>query len=83
MVCNIWSNPYNYQALYLLNSPFKSGIMRLMTTPAAITDLSALPTLSSELNELNEAQLNEFASAAEALILQVNDARTLQDLRVS
>ena len=47
-----------------------------MTTPAAITDLSALPTLSSELNELNEAQLNEFASAAEALILQVNDART-------
>ena len=53
-----------------------------MTNPAATNDLSALPTLSSELNELNEAQLTEFASAAEALILQVTDARTLQDLRV-
>ena len=53
-----------------------------MTNPAATNDLSALPTLSSELNELNEAQLTDFASAAEALILQVTDARTLQDLRV-
>jgi len=53
-----------------------------MTNPAATNDLSALPTLSSELNDLNEAQLTEFASAAEALILQVTDARTLQDLRV-
>ena len=53
-----------------------------MTTPAATTDLSALPTLSSELSELTEAQLTEFASAAEALILQVNDVRLLQDLRV-
>ncbi|MGP4849225.1 hypothetical protein ACTXGQ_34335, partial [Marinobacter sp. 1Y8] len=53
-----------------------------MTNPAATNDLSALPTLSSELNELNEAQLTEFANAAEALILQVTDARTLQDLRV-
>ena len=53
-----------------------------MTTPAATTDLSALPTLSTELSELNEAQLNEFASAAEALVLQVTDVRALQDLRV-
>ena len=53
-----------------------------MTNPAATNDLSALPTLSSELSELTEAQLTEFASAAEALILQVTDARTLQDLRV-
>ena len=37
-----------------------------MTTPVATNDLSALPTLSSELNELNEAQLTEFASAAES-----------------
>ena len=53
-----------------------------MTTPAATTDLSALPTLSTELNELNEAQINEFASAAEALVLQLTDVRALQDLRV-
>ena len=53
-----------------------------MTNPAANNDLSALPTLSSELNELNEAQLIEFANAAEDLILQVNDVRLLQDLRV-
>lgn len=53
-----------------------------MTTPAATTDLSALPTLSTELSELSEAQLNEFASAAEALVLQVTDVRALQDLRV-
>lgn len=53
-----------------------------MTTPAATTDLSALPTLSTELSELNEAQLNELASAAEALVLQVTDVRALQDLRV-
>lgn len=53
-----------------------------MTTPAATTDLSALPTLSSELNDLNEAQLIAFTDAAEALILQVTDTRVLQDLRV-
>ena len=35
-----------------------------------------------ELSELNEAQLNELAIAAEALVLQVNDVRVLQDLRV-
>jgi len=53
-----------------------------MTTPAATTDLSALPTLSTELSELTEAQLTDLASAAEALILQVTDVRALQDLRV-
>ena len=53
-----------------------------MTTPAATIDLSALPTLSSELSELTKSQLTEFASAAETLILQVTDARNLQDLRV-
>ncbi|MGP4952719.1 phenylalanine--tRNA ligase subunit alpha, partial [Psychrobacter sp. T6-1] len=50
-----------------------------MTSPAATPDLSALPTLSPELSELNESQLNEFASAAEALVVQVTDVRILQD----
>ena len=53
-----------------------------MTSPAATPDLSALPTLSPELSELNESQLNEFASAAEALVVQVTDVRILQDVRV-
>ncbi|WP_392397137.1 hypothetical protein [Psychrobacter proteolyticus] len=52
-----------------------------MTNHFATNDLSALPTLSSELNELNEAQLTHLMSAAEALI-KVTDARTLQDFRV-
>jgi len=85
---NDWVNGLQYLVkslqlpITIINSPFKSGRMHLMTTPAATTDLSALPTLSTELSELNEAQLNELASAAEALVLQVTDVRALQDLRV-
>ena len=52
-----------------------------MTTPADI-DLSTLPTLSSELSELNQAQLNAFAKAAEMLINQAPDVPALQELRV-
>ena len=52
-----------------------------MTTPVA-TDLSALPTLSSQLNELDEAQLNGFADAAVALIAQATTVPELQELRV-
>ncbi len=52
-----------------------------MTTPVA-TDLSALPTLSSTLSELNESQLNEFTAGAEALIAQTSDVASLQELRV-
>lgn len=53
-----------------------------MTTPAATADLSALPTLSTEINELNEVQLSDFASAAESLINQAADVPALQNLRV-
>ncbi|WLP94340.1 phenylalanine--tRNA ligase subunit alpha [Psychrobacter sp. M13] len=52
-----------------------------MTTPAA-TDLSALPTLPLELNQLTEAQLIEFASHAQMLINQADDVPALQELRV-
>lgn len=52
-----------------------------MTTPVA-TDLSALPTLPLELNELNESQLTEFASQAQMLINQADDVPALQELRV-
>ena len=52
-----------------------------MTTPVA-TDLSALPTLSTELSELNESQLNGFAEAAESLIAQATTVPALQELRV-
>lgn len=52
-----------------------------MTTPVA-PDLSALPTLSSELNELNESQLNGFADAAESLITEASEIAVLQELRV-
>ena len=53
-----------------------------MTTPAVTNELSALPTLSSELSEVQEAQLTELASAAEAMIAQVTDVSALQALRV-
>lgn len=53
-----------------------------MTTPAATTDLSELPVLSSELNELNESQLNELASAAEIFIAKATSVPVLQELRV-
>ncbi|MBP2279845.1 phenylalanyl-tRNA synthetase alpha chain [Psychrobacter sp. PL15] len=53
-----------------------------MTTPAVNADLSVLPTLSSELNELNEEQLTHFASSAENLIAQAAEIRALQELRV-
>ncbi len=52
-----------------------------MTTPAA-NDISTLPILSSELNELSEPQLNEFAGAAENIITQTSDVPALQELRV-
>ncbi|WP_367109280.1 phenylalanine--tRNA ligase subunit alpha [uncultured Psychrobacter sp.] len=51
-----------------------------MTTPAVTNDL--LPTLPSQLSELNEAQLNDFATAAETSIAQALDMTTLQSLRV-
>ncbi len=52
-----------------------------MTTPVA-TDLSALPALSSQLSDLNEAQLNDFADAAIVLIAQATLVPQLQELRV-
>ncbi len=52
-----------------------------MTTPVA-TDLSALPALSPQLSDLNEAQLNDFADAAVALIAQATLVPQLQELRV-
>lgn len=52
-----------------------------MTTPVA-TDLSALPTLSSQLNELSEDQLNSFLQSATSLITQATDVAMLQELRV-
>lgn len=52
-----------------------------MTSPAT-PDLSALPTLPTELSEINESQLNDFASHAESLVAQASDVTTLQDLRV-
>ena len=52
-----------------------------MTTPGA-TDLSALPTLSSQLSDLNEAQLNDFATAAIAQITKASEVADLQELRV-
>ena len=52
-----------------------------MTTPVA-TDLSALPTLSSQISDLNEAQLNDFATAAIAQITKASEVADLQELRV-
>ena len=53
-----------------------------MTTPAATNDLSALPTLSETLSEVNETQLSDYASSAEALISGAPDVAALQQLRV-
>ncbi|WP_201586925.1 phenylalanine--tRNA ligase subunit alpha [Psychrobacter jeotgali] len=53
-----------------------------MTSPVATNDLSALPTLSTELHDINEEQLNHFATAAETMIAQAIDVPALQNLRV-
>ena len=51
-------------------------------TTSATNDLSALPTLPSELNKLDEAKLTHFASTAETLITQASQVSALQELRV-
>ena len=54
-----------------------------MTTPAATSDLSALPTLSETLSDISQHEFTSFTEAALAHIEHAQSAADLQQLRVT